>query len=75
MAKKTAGGVPLLSKTNIELEHDLKTHQDRLWTLKNDLAAGKVKNVKEIKKIKKDIARILTVFRMNRKDTAQPRHE
>jgi len=75
MAKKTERDVPLLSKTNVELEHDLKNHQDRLWTLKGDLAAGKVKNVKEIKKIKKDIARILTVFRMNRKTTAEPRHE
>lgn len=39
--------------------------RDRLWSLKTDLAAGKVKNVKEIKKIKKNIARILTWQKQN----------
>ena len=39
--------------------------KDKLWSLKTDLAAGKVKNVKEIKKIKKNIARILTWQKQN----------
>lgn len=39
--------------------------KDRLWSLKTDLVAGKVKNVKEIKKIKKNIARILTWQKQN----------
>ena len=43
-----------------ELKRNLMEHRDRLWNLKTDLAAGKVKNVKEIQKVKKTIARILT---------------
>lgn len=39
--------------------------KDKLWSLKTDLVAGKVKNVKEIKKIKKNIARILTWQKQN----------
>ncbi len=34
--------------------------KDKLWNLKRDLAAGKVKNVKEIKLTKKSIAQLLT---------------
>lgn len=39
--------------------------RDKLWSLKTDLAAGKVKNVREIQKIKKDISRILTWQKQN----------
>lgn len=52
----------LSNKPEIELRKDLASLEDRLWLLKNDLAAGKVKNVREIKKIKKTIARILTIL-------------
>ena len=51
MAKKD------LEQLKPEMLPELK---NKLWALKTDLAAGKVKNVKEIKKIKKNIARILT---------------
>lgn len=51
----------LAKKTEAELAGELITLRDRLWALKRDLAQGKVKNVKEIKKVKRTIAQILTV--------------
>lgn len=51
----------LVKKPESELISELGALRDRLWTLKRDLAQGKVKNVKEIKKVKKTVARILTV--------------
>lgn len=50
----------LKSKAAPELEKNLAELRDKLWTLRTDLAAGKVKNVKEIKNLKQTIARILT---------------
>ena len=46
-----------------ELEKSLLELQGKLWHYKVDLAAGKVKNIKEIRTVKKDIARILTWIR------------
>ena len=45
-----------------ELQATLKELKDKLWQLKVDLVSGKVKNIKEIKEIKRDIARILTTI-------------
>ncbi|GEM_PF-321189 len=45
-----------------ELRGLVVEYRDRLWSLKSDLASGKVKNVKEIKKVKKGIARFLTLI-------------
>ncbi|MEK9186296.1 MAG: 50S ribosomal protein L29 [Patescibacteria group bacterium] len=45
-----------------DLKKMAQEHRDRLWQLKSDLAAGKVKNVKEIHKAKRDIAQILTIL-------------
>lgn len=45
-----------------ELKKELAENQERLWSLKGDLVQGKVKNVAEIKQIKKNIARIKTLF-------------
>jgi len=42
------------------MNKELVELKDKLWDLKRDLAAGKVKNIKEIKIIKKSIARLLT---------------
>lgn len=39
----------------------LQDNREKLRQLKFDLASGKVKNVREIRQIKKDIARILTL--------------
>ncbi len=41
-------------------QQELKDMRDRLWQLRVDLAAGKVKNVREIRRVRKDIARFLT---------------
>jgi len=51
----------LRQKAKGELEKILADSRERLSQLRFDLAAGKVKNVREIRKIKKDIARILTI--------------
>lgn len=45
-----------------ELEKSLSEHRERLWSLKADLVAGKIKNVNDIQKVKKLIARTLTII-------------
>jgi len=50
----------LKQKSRKELQKLLQNNQDKLRQLRFDLASGKVKNVREIRQIKKDIARILT---------------
>ncbi|MCD5396525.1 MAG: 50S ribosomal protein L29 [Candidatus Pacebacteria bacterium] len=47
-----------------KLERELR---EKLRQLRFDLASGKVKNVREIRKVKKDIARILTIIREKEK--------
>ncbi len=49
-------------KSDKELQRTLKELRERLRQLRFDLAAGKVKNIREIRAIKKDIARILTTL-------------
>ncbi|PIR72868.1 MAG: 50S ribosomal protein L29 [Candidatus Nealsonbacteria bacterium CG10_big_fil_rev_8_21_14_0_10_36_23] len=46
-----------------ELQKLLAENREKLRQLRFDLASGKVKNVREIRKIKKDIARILTLLK------------
>jgi len=53
----------LRQKSKEELKKLLQDSRERLRQLRFDLAAGKVKNVRELRKIKKDIARILTILR------------
>ena len=48
-----------------ELEKMLSEQQERLRVLRFDATSGKVKNVGEIGKIRKTIARILTLLRQN----------
>lgn len=45
-----------------ELNKLLQDSREKLRQLRFDLASGKVKNVREIRQIKKDVARILTLF-------------
>lgn len=52
----------LKTKPLPELKKQLEERREKLRTLQFDLAQGKVKNVSEIKKIKKIIARILTII-------------
>ncbi len=60
MAKKQA--TKSIAKPPEELKKDIHEMRERIWKLKADLAAGKVKNVREIKEIKKDIARSFTIM-------------
>jgi len=53
----------LRQKSKEELQDLLQDLKEKLHQLRFDLAAGKVKNVREIRAIKKDIARILTFLR------------
>jgi large subunit ribosomal protein L29 len=52
----------LREKSNNELQKILKEEREKLRKLRFDLVAGKIKNVREIRKVKKEIARILTVL-------------
>jgi len=55
--------VDLRQKTKKELEKILADSRERLRQLRFDLAAGKVKNVREIHLLKKDIAKVLTLLK------------
>lgn len=44
-----------------DLLKELPASLDRLWRLRVDIAAGKIENIKEIKKLKKVIALIKTL--------------
>jgi len=50
----------LRSKSKGELKKLLKEKSKRIQELRFQLSSGKAKNKKEIKEIKKDVARILT---------------
>lgn len=51
----------LRGKSKKELEHMVADHRRMLRSRRFDLAAGKVKNVKEIRELRKTIAQILTL--------------
>lgn len=53
----------LRQKPKEELEKLLRDWRERLRQLRFDLVSGKVKNVKEIREIKKDIAKVLTLLK------------
>ena len=50
------------NKSDGELMRDLAENRERLSRLLFDLAQGKVKNISEIKEVKRTIARILTLM-------------
>lgn len=50
----------LKTKSREELQKLALELKNKLWQMKVDLASGKVKNVKEIHAVKKDIAKLLT---------------
>jgi len=54
-------------KPRVEVVKFLEEARGRLRGLKFDLAAGKVKNVREIRILKKDIARALTILNSYKK--------
>lgn len=51
------------SKSKKELEKIVRDNRERLRSLKFDLVSGKVKNVREIRQIKKDTAQALTIIK------------
>lgn len=55
----------LRQRPKTELEKILKDSRERLRQLRFDLASGKVKNVREIRHLKKEIAQILTILNQN----------
>lgn len=55
----------LKQKSAAELQKMLQEQREKLRSLKFDLASGKVKNVREIRSLKKGIARILTLLKQH----------
>ncbi|PIV10286.1 MAG: 50S ribosomal protein L29 [Candidatus Portnoybacteria bacterium CG03_land_8_20_14_0_80_41_10] len=53
----------LRQKTTKELKELLEENRHKLGQLKFDLAAKKLKNVREIRNLRREIARILTILR------------
>ena len=60
----------LHQKTKEDLSRILREKREKLCQLNFDLSSGKVKNVREIRMIKKDIARVLTI--LNQKSNSKP---
>jgi len=58
--------VELRKKTKKELNKLLTEQRERLRALRFDLASGRVKNVKEISQLKREIARIFTLLKENK---------
>ena len=59
----TAKPQELRQKSKDELKNLLAEKRERLRFLRFNLASGKVKNVREIRQTKKEIARILTILK------------
>lgn len=55
------------NKSEKELNRFLMEKKEKIRDLRFLLSQGKVKNIREIRKAKKDIARILTVVNKNKK--------
>lgn len=52
----------LKTKPAVELQKLVSEYKEKLWALREDLLNGKVKNVKEMRGMKKAVARILTIL-------------
>ena len=52
----------LREKGSEDLEKEMNLTKDNLWKMKGDLASGKVKNIKEIHKLKRTMAVIKTLI-------------
>ncbi len=53
----------LRQKTTKDLTRNLISNREKLQVLRFDMVAGKVKNVREIRSLRKEIARILTILK------------
>jgi len=61
----------LRQKSQKELKETLIGLRDKLRELRFNLAGGKVKNIKEIRETKRDIARIMTLLKEYEKSKAK----
>jgi len=50
------------TKPLAEVNKEIRHYEERLQNLKMDLALGKVKNIREIRQIKKSLAQLLTIL-------------
>ncbi|HCX45229.1 TPA: 50S ribosomal protein L29 [Patescibacteria group bacterium] len=50
----------LSKKPVAELQKKVQESRNKLWQLRVDLAAGKVKNIKQIRSLRQDISQMLT---------------
>ncbi|MFH0712766.1 MAG: 50S ribosomal protein L29 [Candidatus Jorgensenbacteria bacterium] len=55
------------NKTMIEIDKEIRECQEKLLNLKMDLSLGKVKNIHEIKELKKSVAQLLTIKNLKEK--------
>ena len=55
-----------------ELQRNLSEKRERLRQLRFDLASGKVKNVGEVREVRRDIAMIITIFKKKNEDLNEP---
>ncbi len=53
----------LKNKSKSELKKLIINKREQLMALRFNLAEGKLKNIREVRHVKKDIARILTLLR------------
>ncbi|MFH1509757.1 MAG: 50S ribosomal protein L29 [Candidatus Nealsonbacteria bacterium] len=53
----------LRQKNKSDLEKQLIEDRDKLRQLRFDLSAGKVKNIKDVQKTRREIAQILTLIK------------
>lgn len=53
----------LRQKNKADLQKLMEEDREKLRQLRFDLAAGKVKNVKDVQKTRKEIARIMTLIK------------
>lgn len=63
--------VDIKKKSNKELFILLNEKKEKLRELRFDLASGKIKNVKEIRNTRKDVAKIMTIINNQEKNNIQ----
>lgn len=59
----------LKTRSEAELKADLAASQEKLWQTSRDILAGKQKNVREVRAIRVDIARMLTLINAKKATT------
>jgi len=57
----------LNQKTKKELNDLLIENRHKLGQLRFDLASKKLKNIREVRKLRRDVARIITILKQNGK--------